>query len=513
MKAKRLLNVLTLLDSRYIAELYEEDALPRRRAFARVWLIAAIIAIMLVMVGCVAYMLSLQDLQLTDKPHFVGYEPDSTEKTDTISLQGFVGTPNYLAAKEWLEFRKSYDPDHTILSGLTHEEEMAVPEAYLSYGCYTEEMTAKVDEICGKYGLNKQGVMLKVYSLQQLYEAVGIEGILRENTKAEVNIDPTYFYKSGTFMLSGNTILLGENSPWHHTIEYQFYSVMKTDFDDVFLNVGDIEHYEQWEYTTWNGMQSLLAISSETALIIVDNGTAFISINILNPMIGDAEQGEQMMTGEALETFADTFDFSIAPQTISDENWEKAKLQEKAELDAYNAAQEEWLNSDANPANQKGIADYIQHLIDYERTSDLYYGLYDLNRDGSYELLVGTGESEFGQVVAFADGSAQVTTQGFFEGMYLCEGNVIEVTDVILGWEGQYRGWYYEFDALGNANLVDSVMMDENGYYENPWFSDPEGYHFTDPWMQISEDEYNAVRAKYPRVEVKLKPISEFPFE
>ena len=311
-------------------------------------------------------------------------------------------------------------------------------------------------------------------------------------------------------MLSGDTILLGENSPWNHSIQYGCYSVMKTDFDDVFLNVGDIETYRQWEYTTWNGMQALLALSSEKALVIADNGTAFITINILNPVIGDAEQ---MMTKEALEAFADTFDFSFVPQPISDENWEKAKQLEQAELDAYHAAQEEWLNSDANPANQKDIADYIQHLIDYERTSDLYYGLYDLNRDGSYELLVGTGESEFGQVVVFVDGSAQVTTQGFFEGMYLCEGNVIEVTDVILGWEGKYRGWYYEFETSGNANLVDSVMMDENGYYENPWFSDPEGYHFTSPWIPISKEEYNSVRAKYPRVEVKLKPISDYPFE
>ena len=352
--------------------------------------------------------------------------------------------------------------------------------------------------------------MLEVHSQKQLYEAVGIEGILRENTKAEANINPGYFYKSGTFMLSGDTILLGENSPWNHSIQYGCYSVMKTDFDDVFLNVGDIETYRQWEYTTWNGMQALLALSSEKALVIADNGTAFITINILNPVIGDAEQ---MMTKEALEAFADTFDFSFVPQPISDENWEKAKQLEQAELDAYHAAQEEWLNSDANPANQKDIADYIQHLIDYERTSDLYYGLYDLNRDGSYELLVGTGESEFGQVVVFVDGSAQVTTQGFFEGMYLCEGNVIEVTDVILGWEGKYRGWYYEFETSGNANLVDSVMMDENGYYENPWFSDPEGYHFTSPWIPISKEEYNAVRAKYPRVEVKLKPISDYPFE
>lgn len=514
MKAKRILNVLTLVDSRYIEELYiqEDTSTTRKPRSRRFWLIAAIAAVMLALVGCVAYMLSLRDLQLTVNPYSEEYATESTEKTDIISLQGFVGTPNYQAAKEWAEFRKNYDPDNKIMNSLSNEE-MIMPEAYLSYGCYTKEMTAKVDEICEKYGLNKQGAPALIYSTQQLYEAVGIDGILRENARAKVNIDPVYFYKTGSFMLSCDTILLGENSPWSYNLQYEFYCAMKTDFDDVLLNVGDIENYDQWEYTTWNGLQTLLALSSEKAMVIVDNGTVFTTINIMNPRVGDEISGEQMMTREALEAFADIFDFTFVPQPINEAHWEKAKQLEQAELDAYNAERDAWIHSDANPANQKDVADYLQHLIDYERTQNLYYGLYDLNGDGEYELLVGSSESEFGQVVVFVDGAAQVTTLGFFEGMYLCEGNVLEITDVLLSWDNGYKGWFYQYDTAGNANLLDCVMLHEDRDPDNPWFRNPTGNSFASPWEPISEEEFNEVRGKYLRVEVKLKPITEVPFE
>lgn len=511
MKAKRLLTVLGDVNDAYIAELYAPNEMRTRSSGKRVWLIAAIVALMLVLVGCaVVHMLRMQDLKLTDNPYSDAYATESTEKTDTISMQGYADSPNYLAAKEWVAFKKSYDPDLKIMQSLSNEERI-MPEEYWSYNCYTTEMTAKIDEICEKYGLIKQGAAAMMDFQEPFFDALQIEGVVREDAKAEIVIHPQYFYKTGTFMLSCETLLLGENVPWNYNLQYQFYCVKKTDFDDVFLNVGDMESFEQWEYNTWNGIKALLAMSPEKALVIVDKEDAFITINVMNPWVENEALGARM-SREAFEAFADTFDFSFVSQPVSDADWEAARNAEQAAADAYHAQQEAWKNSDANPENQKDIADYIQHLIEYERTQDLYYGLYDLNGDGEFELLVGSGESEFGQVVVFADGSAQVTTQGFFEGMYLCRGNMIEVTDVILGWEGKYRGWFYQFDTSGKANLLDSVMMDENGFYENPWFSDPEGYTFTSPWKPISEEEYNAVRAKYSRVEVKLKPISEFSF-
>lgn len=314
MKERRILKVMTLVENRFVEELYAEEARPQRHSIKKVWFIAAIVALAVLLMGSAYVLLNMDDLRLRDDR----YPTEEMEgEFAMISLQGFAGTPNYQAAQEWLDFKASYDPEGEIMQSLTYKE-MVMPEEYLSYNCYTPEMTAKVDEICEKYGLNKQGPLVTGKTLKQFNKALGIEGILRDGAEAEVKLNPQYYYKTGTFMLHGEAKLTGENSPWNESIEYQFYSVMKTDFDAVFLNVGDIQTYDQWEYITWNGMQVLLAKSPNKALVFVDNGTAFITVNILNPRVEDAVGGEQMISWEALEAFADTFDFSFVPHPVAE---------------------------------------------------------------------------------------------------------------------------------------------------------------------------------------------------
>ena len=45
MKAKRIINVLTLVDNQYVEELYTAEAKPKRHSVRKVWLIAAIVAV------------------------------------------------------------------------------------------------------------------------------------------------------------------------------------------------------------------------------------------------------------------------------------------------------------------------------------------------------------------------------------------------------------------------------------------------------------------------------------
>ena len=87
----------------------------------------------------------------------LGKESDTTGELDKISLQGFAGSPNYQAAKEWMDFLDSYDVDKAILNSLSNEEVNSFSDEYYSYTCYTDEMAKKIDEICRKYGLQKQG--------------------------------------------------------------------------------------------------------------------------------------------------------------------------------------------------------------------------------------------------------------------------------------------------------------------------------------------------------------------
>lgn len=522
MKAKRILNVLGYVDDQYIAEIYEEEeAETRRRSVKKVWLIAAIVAVMLVLVGCVvAYVFRLQNMKIGEDTNIKNrdnlnalIEPTEVNRT-VITLHGLQGSPTFLAAQEWYTFRKNYDQ-------LPYEERMAmdeVPEAYQAYSAYTQELIDKVDEICEKYGLKLLGpcVAIQQWESELFRELLGIESLLTKESVAKITQMSGYFYEGGNFKVEFFMEMPKEGGYWSRKMLNSLYYSKPDYFDDVYTAVENIEHCEQWEYIAKNGSQVLIVVDADGygASVICSREDALIYMTIenyynKNYSYETNSYGEtEFMTKQQLEQVVDQFDFTLMIQEV---DIEKGKQQETKEYEEYVEQIEAWENSDANPANQKDIADYIQHLIDYERTTNLYYGLYDLNGDGEYELLVGDNETSFGQVVQFVDGSAQVTTLGFFEGMYLCEGNVIESTDVLRTMDGGYMARFYQYDAQG-AIFLDCVVYDPDKNPESPWYRNPPDGLGTRDWEPISEEEYNEVRNKYPRVEVKLTPISEFSF-
>ena len=123
----------------------------------KLWLIAAIIALALLLVGCtVVYVLRLQDMAFgQDTQEVLG---SGVQDRTLLSLQGVKGTPGYQATKEWHEWLKTYDPDDRIY----HSQEAFSEDFgddYYAYNLYTREMKDKLDEICGKYHLNLLGKM------------------------------------------------------------------------------------------------------------------------------------------------------------------------------------------------------------------------------------------------------------------------------------------------------------------------------------------------------------------
>lgn len=105
-----------------------------------------------------------------------------------------------------------------------------------------------------------------------------------------------------------------EKNPWPYRINFEYRCVMKTAFDGVILSIGDVESYEQWNYTLKDGTDVLLALNEEKALLIADQEEYFVTVNILNPYAIDAIHGDQQMDKESLETFAEIFTFDFVPQ-------------------------------------------------------------------------------------------------------------------------------------------------------------------------------------------------------
>ena len=317
MKSMDLLETIGSIRDKYILEAHSRTATPKKRIPSkRLFLIAAILALMLLLVGCVAYILGLKDVYVGEYTYDAGF--GETGVSNSISLQGYVGTPNYQAAKEWNDYISTCDPgDPDVILG--YESHME----YMAYLCYTPDMEAKIDEICDKYGLQILGPTHLTDNPMRMFTDLGIDNIIADGTVALVDFDGgAYYYRDGTFQLPGITTLTWEGNPWPYPVTYDYRCVMKTAFDGVCLNVGDLNQYDEWTYTVKDGTEVLLALSEEKALIIADLPTHFITVNILKP--NDGLQAS--MDHSALEAIADTFRFAYTPckpdtDTLTEPEW------------------------------------------------------------------------------------------------------------------------------------------------------------------------------------------------
>ena len=212
-----------------------------------------------------------------------------------ISLQGYADSPEFQATGEWLEFEDGYDRDFSIVTAFDEEVKRTgvdpFEEKYGAYLIYSQEMADKVDEITAKYNL-------------QLHKSLSDcdTDIVREkfgNVFSEEVFGAGYMYDDGTFQLDGT----------YKNIEFQIRRCMRGYFDTVYLNVGNIDNYEQWTYVTKDGYTVYLGIRSDGhAVISIDLEDSFVSMSI---MPWDSDLNQVIHTREELEDLVDQIDFSL----------------------------------------------------------------------------------------------------------------------------------------------------------------------------------------------------------
>ena len=213
-----------------------------------------------------------------------------------ITLQGFAGSPEHAAAVEWQEFLNTYDVVAAAVAADAAGDWGGVPEEYWAYGVYSLEMVAKVDEIAGKYGLSLLGEKLVFDSMEEFQKSIA-SGYLFTDDSIAFN---GYKFTSGTFQFDG----------WG-LIEFQFRASRKGVFDSVFLNIGSIDDYTEWNYENAFGTQLILMQSEYKSLIILETDIFFIVVNVLVGTDGDFwQESTPPFERSDLEHFADLIDFS-----------------------------------------------------------------------------------------------------------------------------------------------------------------------------------------------------------
>jgi len=220
--------------------------------------------------------------------------PGGEQSDQMISLQGFMGSAEHNAAAEWKSFLDAYDVEAALEAAGNDWGD--VPEAYRMYGAYDLEMTGKIDEIAGKYGLSLFGEFFA--RTQEELQASIADGPLF--TDASIWFEG-YQFESGTFQFDAG----------YGDLMFQFRSSRKGVFDNVFLPVGDAAEYAEWNYENAHGTPLLLMQSGHKSLILLETDAAFIVVNVLagNDGLGWGGTAFPFDSGK-LERLADLIEFA-----------------------------------------------------------------------------------------------------------------------------------------------------------------------------------------------------------
>lgn len=278
-----------------------------RSARPKLLLVAAVVAAMFALAATAyaADWFGLRDALLITQPETT---QGSFAAGDYISLQGKTDSPEWQAAAEWQSFLQSYDTDGSILASVGNNR-TGFEDKYNAYLCYTQEMADEIDRICEKYSLKPLEGFKEPETEDEFFALAGTGVIYATSGNNFVNnVNRGFVYSDGSFRFDGDVAItdVGMEKP----VAYQFIRNVKGSFSTALLNVGNIDDYTQWQYVTPNGVELLMCTSANKQLIIADLGKSYVVVNILQLPGNDFAQS---LSREAMEAFADIFDFSVIP--------------------------------------------------------------------------------------------------------------------------------------------------------------------------------------------------------
>lgn len=497
MKGEKMLIGLSYIDRKFIEESEHEIIGTRQvRAARKPFLLAALIALMLFLMGCAAILLlHLDDLRIGAESYTANmqYQEDgskipATEKTKNfIGIVGAEGTKNHQAMMEWMEYLDSLDPSQRD----------------------TEEMEAIRNGICEKYCLKytDKSEILQPYDEELFHELTGIHGILTENAMLTVEFGGAILVESGNFNAGYDAFL----SEYNFMMDYQYHN--KEYFSNNYFIIEDADAVQQWNYTQKDGTEVLIVSEKgDNTQILCDREDAFICITIKN--VGpNWDSPSDVMTKQDIEQIAESIDFTLASHPIIDmddaieriaksrEDYanlapsfieENRKQYEENELHgSYAELIASMHNNEAYFASKKNVA-----YKDFWETME--YTLRDVTGDGEEELLLGKNGCIF-EIWTIRDG-VTVSLEGTYPEGYLCDGNIFEHYGFL---DGQPFHFYRQLTNNGYSTKILNVMYQRA---TGTWVLDKSGNEEI-----ISEEQATEIINSFVRIDLSMMPVREFP--
>ena len=500
MKELELLTILTNVRGEYILQAQELRSGQRKQLRMmhrkRIFLIAAVISLLLLLVGCAAVLIGLQKISL-GRVTFPQYsQPGWT--MDLVSTNGYLDSVNYQATREWIDFITNYDADR-VLEQQKDSNGYKEPEDYRIYNCYTPQMQEKVDELCEKYALQLAGPVYFTREPEQVFSAVGISSMMHKSSEDMFSLSGGSYYRSGSFNMVGMVNHCFEGRSTADSILFVYACDRKTVIFPNYVILRDMDSVDSWEYTAWDGTNLILVQSPARGVIVADVGDFFISVTL--DFCYSSPEGEvdahNPCSRKEFEWIADDFMYQIAPRE-PESDW----LQNPNGLNAGAVSQT--------------FADYFDHWLPGSVGSEAYSPDYqqkfvDLDEDGTDEMLIWNARTGvIYEVVTIVDGGPQCVYDSGIYGddnqLYLCEGNILDRDcggSVVQGKQKQLNEYYRMVDK--QLLPVECIMEGNDGKF---YWSESDCASSL-MWREISETEYNAVRAKYVRIDVPQYPAPE----
>ena len=481
-------------------------ALPKRK----LWLIAAVIALALLLVGCaVVYVLRMQSLKVGEFSFYIPTEYDENGEAipmashEPITLLSRQGT-NMEALKEWIAFKNSYDQDSTVMI----ESDLAmksghpwdIPENYyFTYDCYSPEMVDKLNEIVEKYDLKLLSTIIQLdqYEGSVPLDSLGLTGLTYDEPNVQVAYEGGSFHLEGTFHMDMR--ITGDFGDWKW--EKSWVSVrysLKDYFDPSTGAMLESKDYDEWDYTRRDGKTVLLVLNEDTAEIFADLPDAFITIDLDSKILVDGK--EVPMTRAALEQLAELFDLSIQPHPTTMEQVEKYKADAEAAYEAERAAE----RAEHEEKYALGYQAFVNYRLEKVHTPEsLSYILYDLNGDGVDELIINGWD-----ILSMKDGESyryfNLNEAVLIAGKFVpCEKGVFEVyTSLDIFQMFQYN--YYQANPE-SAEFLTGVV---HNTIKDKWYRSLDGS--TENIQPISEAEARSIMDAHPQEELQWLPLVKF---
>ena len=321
---------------RFSARAEEPKKKATTRGFFRkpLW-IAALIGLMVILMGCAVYVLKMQDLQLgRQEVTYDAFDPDTLEylgketyTEEVFTVAGLEGTPGYLASKEWFDFKQTYDPDLSIQAAVWGNYPEFGAE-YDAYGLYSQDMKDKVDEILKKYSLKPVGAQLEFRTLRNMLAALGIEKFQTAQNRVTTNVTMGYCYENGNFGLS-------LDFAWPEAAENEVNATWGNLYwsrSDCFSNnhfaIRETGDWREWNYETASGNQVLIIRSDSDwrgwILCKRNDGILSLQVETRQDLWYNVDNktwaAERFLTDAQMEQLADAIDFGIQPRVATRED-------------------------------------------------------------------------------------------------------------------------------------------------------------------------------------------------